>query len=122
MNELKENLGRVIGILFMSRTYAHVAHLKTTSYATHKALNDFYDDVVGLSDKLAEVSQGSLGLLEIPAIEQTGDVGMPLEGLKQHLIEMEKLMNKSEIGFINNVFEEIQALYSSTFYKLTFLK
>lgn len=122
MNELKDNLGRVIGILFMSRTFAHVAHLKTTSFAAHKALDDFYSGIVDLSDKLAEVSQGTLELLEIPAIEQIGNVDMPLEGLKEHIVQMEQLMTKCEIGFINNIFEEIQAHYASTFYKLKYLK
>lgn len=119
---MKENLAKVIGILFMSRTYAHMAHLKTESSAAHKALDDFYSDLPDLADKLAEVTQGSLGILDIPVVQQSGDVNQPLEGLKQHLIEMEQLMKEVNVGYIVNIFEEIQAHYVATFYKLQFLK
>ena len=119
---MKENLARIIGIMFMSRTYAHMAHLKTESFAAHKALDEFYSALPDQADKLAEIVQGSLGVLDIPVEPQTGDVTQPLEGLKQHLITMEQLIKDCEVGYIVNVFEEIQALYTSTFYKLTILK
>jgi hypothetical protein len=44
----KASLGKIIGIMFMSRTYAHMAHLATPSYAAHVALNGFYDDIIDL--------------------------------------------------------------------------
>jgi Zn-dependent M32 family carboxypeptidase len=43
---------------FHSRTAAHVLHLKTKSYSEHKALNDFYDEIVDLVDEFAEMYQG----------------------------------------------------------------
>ena len=119
---MKENLARIIAIMFMSRTYAHMAHLKTESRAAHKALDEFYSALPDQADKLAEVVQGSLGVLDIPVEPQIGDVTQPLEGLKQHLITMEQLMKEINVGYIVNVFEEIQAHYAATFYKLQFLK
>ena len=41
-NTSKTSLGKIIGIMFMSRTYAHMAHLATPSYAAHVALNGFF--------------------------------------------------------------------------------
>ena len=35
-----------ISLLFASRTQAHVFHLQTNSYAMHKALNGYYDDII----------------------------------------------------------------------------
>jgi hypothetical protein len=51
--------------LFEARQAAHQAHLKTTSYAAHKALNEFYDGILGIADELAEVVQGEFGLMDL---------------------------------------------------------
>jgi len=48
---------------FHARTSAHILHLKTRSYAEHKALNDFYDGITPLIDTYAEAYQGGYGLL-----------------------------------------------------------
>lgn len=45
-------------LLFASRTQAHIFHLQTTNYAEHKALNEYYDGIVGLVDGLIESYQG----------------------------------------------------------------
>ena len=121
---MKENLAKIIGIIFMSRTYAHQAHLKTESYAAHKALNDFYDDIVTKVDDFAETIQGSnIGILDIPYIgELRGDVNNPIEGLKQHLTDITELMKDCDVGYVINKFEDIQGLYMSTLYKLQHLK
>ena len=50
-------IGQFVSTLFASRTQAHVFHLQTTgegSFATHKALNDYYDEIVGITDGLVE--------------------------------------------------------------------
>ena len=39
-------IGELIIKLLHARTNAHILHLGTTSYAKHKALNDFYDEIV----------------------------------------------------------------------------
>lgn len=120
---MKENLAKIIGIVFMSRTYAHQAHLKTESYATHKALDEFYTEVVDKIDSFAESVQGTTGILDIPYIgELQGDVLQPAEGLKQHLLEITELMKDVEIGYIVNKFEDLQDLYATTLYKLNNLK
>jgi hypothetical protein len=53
----------IIGLLFYARTVTHIEHLKTKSYAKHKALGKFYDGVIDLADNLAEAYQGDRGLL-----------------------------------------------------------
>jgi len=44
----KNKYSQVVSILFNARTNAHIAHLQTRSFAKHKALNEFYDEVVEL--------------------------------------------------------------------------
>jgi hypothetical protein len=112
MNEI----AKMVGVLFMSRTYAHMAHLKTSSYSKHKALNAFYDSVVELTDALAEASQGKYGKLDIPYIPLKGDINDPIEGLKSHMVMIGNLKKKCDTPFIDNIIQEIEALYSKTLY------
>ena len=120
---MKENLAKIIGIVFMSRTFAHQAHLKTESFAAHKALDEFYTGVVDKIDSFAEAIQGTVGILDIPYIgELQGDITQPAEGLKQHLLEITDLMKEVEVGYIVNKFEDLQDFYATTLYKLTYLK
>jgi hypothetical protein len=114
----QESLAKMIGILFMSRTYAHMAHLKTGSFAKHKALNGFYDSIVDLTDTLAETSQGIYGKMDIPFTDMKGDVSDPIAALESHLAMITNLNKRTEKAFIDNIVQEIQALYYQTLYLL----
>lgn len=116
-----EEIAEVIGTLMMSRTFAHMAHLATASYAKHKALDDFYNDVVDRLDDLAEASQGQYGKLDIPFIKLMGNVQDPVGGLTAHLQTIERLMVGCDEDYLVNIFQETQKLYRSTLYKLTML-
>ncbi len=115
---MEETLGRLIGVLFMSRTASHMAHLKTGSYSQHKALNSFYEGIVDLADELAEVAQGRFGKLDIPFMPMKGDVEDPAGMLETHLVMIENLAKKCDVGALKNVVDEIQGLYLSTLYKM----
>lgn len=117
MGEAKA-IAQVIGILFMSRTYAHMAHLKTASYAKHKALNEFYDEVLCFADSLAEAAQGMFGKIDIPFINMTDNVSDPIDGITNQLKMLESYGEKCEEEFLKNIFQEIQALYRKTLYLL----
>lgn len=114
----KEAIAKMISIMFMSRTFAHMAHLKTSSYAAHKALNEFYDDIVDMSDDLGEAMQGKYGKLDIPFMELKGSIDSPVDGLESHLMMIDNLCKKCEEDWIDNIVQEIQAMYRSTIYKL----
>lgn len=118
MKNCGPDIAKTIGILFLSRTMAHMAHLKTTGYATHKALNEFYDDVVGLADDLAEAAQGQYGILDIPFINMSGSVKDPIGMLQGHLKQLESAMSSCDEDYLMNIFQEIQRLYRGTLYKL----
>lgn len=110
-------IAKAIGIMFAGRTVTHIQHLKTKSYAEHKALNEFYDGIVDLVDGLAEATQGQYGLLDIPFIT----VAVPKDStvfLKGQLTELEKVMKCVDDDYLISIFQEIQSLYRSTIYKL----
>jgi hypothetical protein len=114
----KTAIAEMIGVLFMSRTYAHMAHLKTPSFAKHMALNELYDGIVGLADSLAEAAQGKFGKLEIPIVAVKGNVEDPIRTIENHIDMLEKLGAGCGEPFLDNIFQEIQALYYSKLYKL----
>jgi hypothetical protein len=107
--------------LFHARTNSHLQHLMTRSYATHKALNDFYDGVVPLADIFAEAYQGVYGLLpSYPAeYKQELDPLPMLVGLRKWIDENRgKITERREL---QNVIDEILNLVDGTVYKLRFL-
>lgn len=118
-------IGRLIALLFLSREYAHRAHLRTNSYAQHMALNEFYESIVEIADSLAEAYQGRNGIIDdIPMLEET-DTGEPADVLARHLESIEKMrytaVEKTETA-MQNIIDEAVAQYLSTLYKLRNLK
>jgi len=108
---------------FQSRTEAHFAHLLTNSYAAHKALNEFYDDIVDLADSYAESAQGRYGLLQYPAQPlKVGDRAKPITIPTELRTWIDS--NRSECGAareLQNLIDELLHLCDSTIYKLRFL-
>lgn len=106
---------------FCSRNAAHLAHWRTKSYAQHVALNAFYDDIIDATDKLVEAYMGAagkvIGELEIPALKPVKDI---LKYLCDEVAWIDE--NRSEIAggipAIENIVDEITAIYLSTIYKL----
>jgi len=115
---------QLMGLLFLGRNVAHSVHLNTRSYSKHKALGHFYEDVVELADKFAEAYQGRHGLIgpiAIPASKKTTNI---VEFLQDQINDIEKgryeVCEKTDTP-IQNIIDEIVALYLSTLYKLRFL-
>lgn len=113
-----------IGTLFLARDVAHSVHLNTRSYAKHKALKGFYKGVVDLADTLAEAYQGRHGLIgpiSLMSAKKTNNILEFLEGQLADIEEMRyKVVDKSDTA-LQNIMDEIVALYLSTIYKLKFL-
>ena len=113
-----------VGILFLGRDVAHSTHLNTRSYSKHMALNAFYDDIVGLADSFAETYQGRYGLIgriSMPAIKKTGNIVEFLQGQLDEIENSRYSVCKQTETALQNIIDEIVALYLSTLYKLKFL-
>ena len=118
MKNCGPDIAKAVGILFLSRTMSHMAHLKTKSYATHIALNEFYDGIIDLADSLIEAAQGQYGILDVPFVNASGNVNDPIGMLQGHLKQLETTMSMVDEDYLMNIFQEIQSLYRSTLYKL----
>ena len=118
-------MGRLIAVLFLSREIAHREHLRTTSYAKHVALNEFYDGIIEIADSIAEAYQGRYGindlipLLDAPAPGAIADV---LEGQLALVEQLRYTSVDKQQSAIQNLIDEAVALYLSTLYKLRTLK
>jgi hypothetical protein len=109
---------------FHARTNAHVLHLNAKTYAIHIALNEFYDEVIEIADRLAEAYQGSHGLL--------GDMDFPyeytdtpkglLEDLEEWIIDNRDDCYPKGDTYLANITDELLALIRGTQYKIKFLK
>lgn len=113
-----------IGELFLARDTAHSVHLNTRSYAKHKALQKFYEGIVDLADTFAEAYQGRYGLIG-PVTRQTSRKTTNMVNfLTDQLERLEASRYKvcpKEDSTLQNILDEIFALYLSTLYKLKFL-
>lgn len=113
-----------VGHLFLARDVAHSVHLNTRSYAKHKALGSFYDKVVDLADSFAEAYQGRHGLIGPISLQSAKKQSNIVEFLQDSLSEIEANRYKvceEKDSAIQNIIDEIVALYLSTLYKLKFL-
>jgi hypothetical protein len=120
-----ENFSKLVSYLFHSRTQAHVFHLQTPSFAAHKALNDYYDEIIELTDGLIESYQGKYGiimnytnfsLMQYQNIEQVQEYFTALD------TTIELLRQDTSDSYLQNQIDGVIELVRSTLYKLKYLK
>jgi hypothetical protein len=113
-----------VGLFFLARDVTHSVHLNTRSYAKHKALQEFYEEIVGLADGFAEAYQGRHGLIGPISLQSTKKTSNVVEFLQNQLDEIEaeryNVCTKSDTA-LQNLIDGIVELYLSTLYKLKFL-
>ena len=107
---------KFIGMLFHSRDTMHLAHLNTTSFAEHKALNGYYDGILELTDKFTEVYFGRFKRLDIVIPEAK------IASAQEHLKEMQMLVDGERNNYtseLQNIMDEMLGLINTTLYLLT---
>lgn len=107
--------------IFCTRNCVHMAHWQTKSFAEHEALGAFYDDIIDAIDKLVEAHMGAAGKVidsfEVPAAK-------PAKNILSHLSDEANWINEnreqiaSDIPALENIVDEITAIYLKTIYKL----
>ena len=113
-----------IGLLFLARDVTHSVHLNTRSYAKHKALQKFYENIIDLADGLAEAMQGRYGLLGPISLMSAKKTSNVVEFLENQLAEIESVrydVCDKDDAPLQNLIDGIIELYLSTLYKLRFL-
>jgi DNA-binding ferritin-like protein len=122
----------LISRVFYARNLAHFVHWTVTdedneqgtgSYAKHKALGNFYDDVIEALDDLVEAYQGAFKLVgSIPAPKETpSDVLKALEADAKWIEEHHENICKGNRA-VANLIDTLTGVYLSTIYKLRNLK
>ena len=113
-----------VGILFLARDVTHSVHLNTRSYAKHKALQKFYENIIDLADSFAEAYQGRHGLIGPVSLMSAKKTSNVVEFLESQLAEIESVrydvVDKSDSS-MQQLIDNIIELYLSTLYKLRFL-
>lgn len=114
----KSKAATLISLLFAARTQAHMFHLQTKSYAQHKALNDYYDEIVGIADSIAEAYQGREGIItSYPKVSVTSSDPIKMVEQVRSWIDTNRKAC-SPYSEIQNLIDEMQDLNNSTIYKL----
>lgn len=118
-----EPYGLFIGTLMQSRNQAHIFHLQTPSFAAHKALQDYYEEIIELIDGLVESYQGRYGILrgyKMEGIIKEDDSAVTyFEGLCK-FVEIIRTKVPQD-SYIQNEIDNVVNLIESTKYKLKFL-
>ena len=117
-----KDMGVVFSKLFEARDFAHKSHLETKSYAQHKALGSFYEDILGLTDGLVESYFGKYGIQKIEIGQvKAQDVVTYFEDLANFIEQAHASVNKKDT-WVQNQLDEVLATTFSLLYKLKNLK
>ena len=116
---------KLVSYLLHSATQVHIFHLQTKSYAEHKALNEYYDSIIGLVDTLVESFKGKYDIISgyenynLIGYENTANT---IKYFKALLKTVEDLrVSVKEDSNLKNEIDNIVTLITSTLYKLRFL-
>ena len=112
-------MSQLVSVLMHARTQAHVFHLRTSSYAQHKALQKFYEGISELLDEYAEAYQGKYGIING---YKTFPVTQDPRKAKSFLIGLMKMVDKARKttrdSYLKNILDQIYELTYSTIYML----
>jgi hypothetical protein len=117
----------LISRVFFTRNVAHFQHWRATgagSYARHKALGKFYENVIEALDPLIEAYQGAyelVGAIPAPKGSGGGDVLKMLEDDTKWIEENHESVCRGNRA-VANLIDALSGVYLSAIYKLRNLK
>jgi hypothetical protein len=114
--------GEFIGMLFGARNIAHTIHLKTTSFAEHKTLEEFYSGIIPLADDFAQQYMGRYNLrIDIPVVanKYKGSIADVLRAQMEWIEANRSAIAPRTETALHNVIDEIVGLYQNILYQLT---
>lgn len=118
-------MAKLITEMLHGATKTHMTHLKTTSYAAHIALNEFYNALPDLADGLAESWQGvTESLLDYPeaSVRQISTPKEAISYLKEMYDMVQGVQDHCKYSEIINDLDLVKTQINITKYKLIFLK
>ena len=111
-----------VSLVLLARDSAHIAHWKTKSYAEHKALNEFYDEVLELIDGFVEQYQGYYNKrmnIERDTARSSADIRKLLDSQVEWIETKRYEICSKEETALQNTIDEVIRQYQSTLYMLT---
>lgn len=120
----KLKLRKTATILFHARQQAHFWHLETKSFAEHKALNEFYDELLDLIDQLLETYLGKGKKIDFGKIRMTFN-SYSKERMVEYFKKLARYVSRAKKSFgpndgdIANIMDEILSLINKTLYLFT---
>jgi DNA-binding ferritin-like protein len=109
-------LTQLLTLVLNSATAAHLHHLGTRSDAEHRSLAEFYDDVRGAVDSLAEVliAMGQDVVHEADTLERLKSEYREIQGMRDELCDGDPTAL--------NLLDNVGAVYLKAIYRLERLK
>ena len=116
-------LNQFISALHQSKQQAIVWHHQTTSFSEHKALNNYYEEIVTLLDGLVESIQGLYPriksyTLSNPVDWTEGGSTIYFKGLYEFVQKNRSTLPTQE-SWVQNQIDEIAQLISETLYQIS---
>ena len=105
-----------VGMLMNSRTQAHYFHLRSVTYAQHKALQKYYEQIVPLMDAYAEAHPKKIKAIKVNRRFLQDPAKAPAY-FKSLLARMKKIKLSKE-PHLKNIQDEIVTLIHKTLYLL----
>ena len=109
-----------ISLMFFARNFTHREHLRTTVYARHMALGEFYEAIIELADKFTETFQWRYGIIEDVSLDQLDMEADSLTLLEKQVAWIDAnryLIAPVKDTPIQNIVDEIVGQYLHTIYK-----
>lgn len=124
--EMTDRTAEFVGTMLHSAVITHIMHLSvkgTGSYAKHKALQEYYEEIPELVDTVAESIQGCYGeiITGYPAMYGSNETDPLTYMLKLRDYVVEARQDMPQESQIQNEIDGIATLIDSTLYKLRFL-
>lgn len=112
---------KYVSMLMASRNQAHMAHLVTNSFATHKALQAYYEGIIPLVDAWSEAYIGRYGRFKIRKFSTTNTskaAKKPIVYFRGLVTKIKKLRLPKDT-YLQSIQDEIMVLLQSTIYMLS---
>lgn len=111
-------------ILFHARQQAHFWHLDTKSFAEHKALEEFYTEILDLTDRLLEEYMGKGNRVDFGGVRMTFHA-YNRDKMIEYFKKLARYINRAKKGLkasdgnLANIMDEILGLTNKTLYLFT---
>lgn len=120
---------KFLRVIFASRDITHIYHLQVNgengSNALHKALDEYYNNIIELFDKFVEIYQGQYGLVDGYKILDGSDINYKDKTVIQYLEELVdyvKVNRKIFSDSDNHLHSLIDDIVNQIYHTLYFLK